>query len=109
MTGTDAGSGSAPGSSSEGAPAGRRSRFGRFGAKKKLVEPEEPLDYKNVGYLSKFLSPNGRIQGRKRTGFSGQNQRKLAAAIKRAVAGCDSCPGSACDSRHDQTSCRFLR
>ena len=73
--------------SSEGGsgPAGRRtSRFGRFGAKKKLVEPEEPLDYKNVAYLSKFLSPNGRIQGRKRTGFSGQNQRKLAEAIKRS-------------------------
>ena len=72
--------------SSEGGsgPAGRRSRFGRFGAKKKLVEPEEPLDYKNVAYLAKFLSPNGRIQGRKRTGFSGQNQRKLAEAIKRS-------------------------
>ena len=42
------------------------------------------MDYKNVAYLSKFLSPNGRIQSRKRTGFSGQNQRKLASAIKRA-------------------------
>ena len=61
----------------------RRSRFGRF-ARRKLVEPEEPLDYKNIAYLAKFLSPNGRIQSRKRTGFSGQNQRKLAAAIKRA-------------------------
>ena len=90
MTSTDSESSSTPsstsGSATEGgsAPAGRRSRFGRFGAKKKLVEPEEPLDYKNVGYLAKFLSPNGRIQGRKRTGFSGQNQRKLATAIKRA-------------------------
>ena len=85
MTSYDSGSGSSP-AASEGAsgPAGRRSRFGRFGAKKKLVEPEEPLDYKNVAFLSKFLSPNGRIQGRKRTGFSGQNQRKLAAAIKRS-------------------------
>lgn len=70
--------------SSDGGSAPRRKSFGRFGAKKKLVEPEEPLDYKNVGYLSKFLSPNGRIQGRKRTGFSGQNQRKLATAIKRS-------------------------
>jgi len=61
----------------------RRSRFGRF-SRRKLVEPEEPLDYKHVAYLSKFLSPNGRIQSRKRTGFSGQNQRKLASAIKRA-------------------------
>jgi small subunit ribosomal protein S18 len=90
MASTDSGSSSTPStaasSSSEGgsAPAGRRSRFGRFGAKKKLVVPDEPLDYKNVGYLSKFLTPNGRIQGRKRTGFSGQNQRKLATAIKRA-------------------------
>lgn len=61
----------------------RRSRFGRF-SRRKIVEPEEPLDYKNIAYLSKFLSPNGRIQSRKRTGFSGQNQRKLASAIKRA-------------------------
>ena len=67
-----------------GSPTGRRSRFGRFGASRKLVEPEEPLDYKNVAYLAKFLSPNGRIQSRKRTSFSGQNQRKLAIAIKRA-------------------------
>jgi len=79
MTSYDSGSGE--GGSG---PAGRRSRFGRFGAKKKLVEPEEPLDYKNVAYLAKFLSPNGRIQGRKRTGFSGQNQRRLAEAIKRS-------------------------
>ena len=87
MTSQDTGaSQSSTSASSEGgsAPAGRRSRFGRFGAKKKLVVPDEPLDYKNVGYLSKFLSPNGRIQGRKRTGFSGQNQRKLAEAIKRS-------------------------
>jgi ribosomal protein S18 len=74
----------ASGGSEGGAPAARRSRFGRFSSRRKLVEPEEPLDYKNVAYLSKFLSPNGRIQSRKRTSFSGQNQRKLAAAIKRA-------------------------
>ena len=65
-------------------PMARRGRLGRFGQKRRLVEPEEPLDYKNVGYLSKFLSANGRIQSRKRTNFSGQNQRKLALAIKRA-------------------------
>ncbi|MBK8097448.1 MAG: 30S ribosomal protein S18 [Planctomycetes bacterium] len=46
--------------------------------------PEEPLDYKNVAYLSRFVTPNGKIQSRKRTGFSGQNQRLLAEAIKRA-------------------------
>lgn len=62
----------------------RRSKFGRFGARRREVLPEEPLDYKNVPYLSKFVSANGRIQSRKRTGFSGQNQRALAEAIKRA-------------------------
>jgi len=62
----------------------RRSRFGRFGGKRREVEPEEPLDYKNIAYLAKFVSPNGRILSRKRTGFSGQNQRVLANAIKNA-------------------------
>ena len=62
----------------------RRSKFGRFGARRREVLPEEPLDYKNIAYLSKFVSANGRIQSRKRTGFSGQNQRALAEAIKHA-------------------------
>ena len=38
----------------------------------------------NIAYLSKFLTPNGKIQSRKRTGFGGQNQRALAQAIKNA-------------------------
>ncbi|MEM7201128.1 MAG: 30S ribosomal protein S18 [Planctomycetota bacterium] len=59
-------------------------RFARFGRGKKAVEPDQPLDYKNIEYLSKFVSPQGKIWSRKRTGFSGQNQRKLANAIKRA-------------------------
>ena len=75
---------STPGTATGTSPMGRRGRFGRFGAKRRVVAPEEPLDYKNVGYLAKFVSANGRIQGRKRTNFSGQNQRKLATAIKRA-------------------------
>jgi small subunit ribosomal protein S18 len=61
----------------------RGGKFGRFG-KRPEVQPTEPLEYKNVDYLSKFLTPNGKIQSRKRTGFSGQNQRKLALAIKNA-------------------------
>ena len=64
---------------------GRRGgKFARFGRPKKVTIPEEPLDYKNIEYLSKFVSPQGRIWSRKRTGFSGQNQRKLANAIKQA-------------------------
>ena len=72
------------GSGGMGSGGGRRSKFGRFGVRRREVTPEEPLDYKNVAYLSKFVSANGRIQSRKRTGFSGQNQRRLAEAIKRA-------------------------
>ena len=58
-------------------------KFGRF-VRRREVEPEEPLDYKNIAYLTKFMTPNGKIQSRKRTGFSGQNQRLLTTAIKRA-------------------------
>lgn len=95
MTSTSSSGGSRDGGSRDSGPRdsgprdgggrdGRRSKFGRFGARRREVLPEEPLDYKNTAYLAKFVSANGRIQSRKRTGFSGQNQRKLANAIKRA-------------------------
>jgi small subunit ribosomal protein S18 len=64
-------------------PGGRRGgKFAKFGRPKATVEPEEPLDYKNIAYLQKFIGPTGKIHSRRRTGFSGQNQRKLANAIK---------------------------
>jgi small subunit ribosomal protein S18 len=90
MSGNSNGGGSYGGGSYGGGGGGgrdggqRRSKFGRFGARKREVLPEEPLEYKNIAYLAKFVSANGRIQSRKRTGFSGQNQRKLATAIKQA-------------------------
>ena len=59
-------------------------RFRRFGRDQKKVRPEEPLDYKNVTYLQNFMSPQHRIMGRKRTGFSGQDQKALKGAILRA-------------------------
>ena len=62
----------------------RGGKFGRFGQKRAEVLPTEPLDYKNLPYLAKFLMPNGKIQSRKRTGFGGQHQRELAQAIKHA-------------------------
>ncbi|MDA0373872.1 MAG: 30S ribosomal protein S18 [Planctomycetota bacterium] len=67
-------------------PGGRRGKFAKFGRPKTTVEPEEPLDYKNIGYLQKFIGPTGKIHSRRRSGFSGQNQRKLANAIKVARA-----------------------
>ena len=59
-------------------------RFARFGRPKTSAIPEEPLDYKSVDYLSRFITPTGKIWSRKRTGFSGQHQRRLARAIKKA-------------------------
>ncbi len=60
-------------------------KFGKFANKPThTVKPEEPLEYKNYKYLTKFVGPTGKIQSRRRTAFSGQNQRKLANAIKMA-------------------------
>lgn len=73
-----------PPSPGDDGPRRHRSRFPRFAVKRPEVKPTEPLDYKNIPYLTKYLTPQGKIQSRKRTGFSGQNQRKLAEAIKRA-------------------------
>ncbi|MBK8975090.1 MAG: 30S ribosomal protein S18 [Planctomycetes bacterium] len=68
-----------------GGSGGRRGgKFARFGTGRRIVEPEEPLEYKNVAYLQKFVGPTGKIMSSRRTGFSGQNQRKLARAIKNA-------------------------
>jgi small subunit ribosomal protein S18 len=63
---------------------GRRGRFPRFTRGKAKVEPDQPIDYKNLDLLSRYVSAQGKIVSRKRSGFSGQNQRKLAVAIKRA-------------------------
>lgn len=61
-------------------------KFRRFGARdvKKRVKPTESLDYKNISYLASMMSPQYRILSRRRTGFSGKDQRILKLAIKRA-------------------------
>lgn len=41
-------------------------------------------DYKNADELRRYLTPNGKITGRKKTGLSAHEQRILAQAIKRA-------------------------
>ena len=41
------------------------------------------IDYKD-DILKRFLSPNGKIMSRKRTGVTAKNQRALATAIKHA-------------------------
>jgi len=42
------------------------------------------IDYKDVETLKKFLNPHGRMMGKKRTGVTSKNQRKLSLAVKRA-------------------------
>jgi len=41
-------------------------------------------DYKEAEDLRRFLTPNGKIQGRKKTGLTAREQRVAAQAIKRA-------------------------
>lgn len=41
-------------------------------------------DYKNAEELRRFLTPNGKIQGRKKTGLTAREQRVVSQAIKRA-------------------------
>ncbi|MCA8955341.1 MAG: 30S ribosomal protein S18 [Planctomycetes bacterium] len=62
-------------------PPRRDSKFGKFRSRFP-VKPEQPLDYKNVDYLSKFVGATGKLQSRRRSGFDGQDQRKLANAVK---------------------------
>ncbi|RMH70400.1 MAG: 30S ribosomal protein S18 [Bacteroidetes bacterium] len=42
------------------------------------------VDYKRSDDLRRLLTPNGKIQGRKRTGLTAREQRLAAQAIKRA-------------------------
>ena len=42
------------------------------------------VDYKNADALRRYLSANGKIQGRKRSGLTAREQRIIVQAIKRA-------------------------
>lgn len=42
------------------------------------------IDYKDIEILKKFINPNGKIVGHKRTGVTAKNQRELTTAIKHA-------------------------
>ena len=42
------------------------------------------VDYRRVDDLRRLLTPNGKIQSRKRTGLTARQQRMVAQAIKRA-------------------------
>lgn len=54
--------------------------------KKRLspIKPGDPIDYKDVDLLKKFITERGKILPRRLTGFTAKQQRDLTNAVKRA-------------------------
>ncbi|GAB4354559.1 MAG: 30S ribosomal protein S18 [Cyanobacteria bacterium] len=48
------------------------------------LKPEEPIDYKDVDLLRRFITERGKILPRRVTGLTAKQQRALTVAIKRA-------------------------
>ncbi len=51
---------------------------------KYLIASDVKIDYKNVQLLQKYITDRGKILSRRFTSISGEQQRHLAIAIKRA-------------------------
>lgn len=52
--------------------------------RRRVIDDRTPVDWKNVEWLRRFLSEQGRMLPRRMTGNSQQRQREIARAIKRA-------------------------
>ena len=54
--------------------------------KKRLspIKPGDPIDYKDVDLLKKFITERGKILPRRLTGLTAEQQRDLTNAVKRA-------------------------
>jgi small subunit ribosomal protein S18 len=48
------------------------------------IKPGDPIDYKDVDLLRKFVTERGKILPRRITGLTAQQQRALTMAIKRS-------------------------
>ncbi len=48
------------------------------------IKPGDPIDYKDVDLLRKFITERGKILPRRITGLTSNQQRDLTLAIKRA-------------------------
>ncbi|MGC9503194.1 30S ribosomal protein S18 [Baaleninema sp.] len=48
------------------------------------IKPGDPIDYKDVDLLRKFITERGKILPRRITGLTARQQRDLTKAIKRA-------------------------
>jgi small subunit ribosomal protein S18 len=70
---------------SRGSSRGRR--YGRFARRKRCAFCEHKttvIDYKDTNLLRRFVTDQGKIRPRRRTGTCMRHQRRLATAIKRA-------------------------
>ena len=54
--------------------------------KKRLspIKPGDPIDYKDVDLLKKFVTERGKILSRRLTGLTAKQQRDITNAVKRA-------------------------
>ncbi|MEB3198939.1 MAG: 30S ribosomal protein S18 [Synechococcaceae cyanobacterium] len=54
--------------------------------KKRLspIKPGDPIDYKDIDLLKKFITERGKILPRRLTGLTAKQQRDLTNAVKRA-------------------------
>ncbi len=48
------------------------------------IKPDDPIDYKDVELLRKFITERGKILPRRITGLTSQQQKALTRAVKRA-------------------------
>ena len=48
------------------------------------IPPSQPIDYKDVELLRKFITERGKILPRRITGLTAKQQRDLTTAVKRA-------------------------
>lgn len=52
--------------------------------RRRVIDDMTPVDWKNVEWLCRFVTENGRILPRRMTGASQHRQREIVRAIKRA-------------------------
>ncbi|AFY71649.1 SSU ribosomal protein S18P [Thalassoporum mexicanum PCC 7367] len=48
------------------------------------LKPSEPIDYKDVDLLRRFITERGKILPRRITGLTAKQQRRLTTAVKRS-------------------------
>ncbi len=67
-----------------GGPGGPRGRFQRRRVCAFCVDKVDTIDYKDVNTLRRFVSDQGQINSRRRTGTCARHQRLVTVAVKRA-------------------------